>query len=57
MTSFDPKNGRVTLMLSDVGPGDEGRVPRIFFIDIKYFFINNKNLVLKIQLRPENEGG
>jgi len=24
MTSFDPKNGRVTLMLSDVGPGDEG---------------------------------
>jgi len=24
MTSFDPANGRVTLMLSDVGPGDEG---------------------------------
>ncbi|XP_023347021.1 contactin-5 [Eurytemora carolleeae] len=24
IVSFDPNNGRVTLMLSDVGPGDEG---------------------------------
>eukprot|EP00088_Acartia_fossae_P016290 TRINITY_DN19111_c0_g1_i1.p1 TRINITY_DN19111_c0_g1~~TRINITY_DN19111_c0_g1_i1.p1 ORF type:complete len:168 (-),score=16.29 TRINITY_DN19111_c0_g1_i1:82-585(-) len=24
ITSYDPRNGRVTLMLSDVGPGDEG---------------------------------